>query len=195
MLKECKLVFETAESYLDHLKELHRVPTIYRYECTKSGCCQIFTTFHPFRKHIIGHSEYRVGNIQHDTTYTNDNTIIVDDKLECTNEEPPHSSAKRQKLEEGSTSYEPGRDNTEKHAEVDRAVIMFTLSLHNKNNITRKDVYDIQNEASVIFKELADLLGELDVKLENAEDEFSFKSCIERMKNVFRFISSDFNFF
>lgn len=162
MVVECTHMFEAAELYLDHLKEFHRVPSIYRYSCTKPGCGQIFTKYHPFRKHIIGQSVHR--SEQHEGSNTNNNNNIINGQLETVSEESIHSNTKRNKLDEASTSYDLRQERNEKYDKVKQATIMFTLSLHNKNNITRKDVYNIQNEASAILSELAKLLEDFNMR-------------------------------
>ncbi|XP_062700459.1 uncharacterized protein LOC134285060 [Aedes albopictus] len=187
MLVNCNLDFQTVNDYLLHLKQQHDLPVDYRYKCTVLACTQVFSKFYPFKKHIIGHERDICKTPCQNTPIKNPHLA----NTEITSQSDYSQTTKKQKTEENE-ELNAGSSN---YSKIDRSALNLTLSLHTKNNITRKDVYSIQTDVSEMLAELAHEFEELDVTIENPNEEFKMKSCINKMKNMFDPFNSDHKLF
>lgn len=165
MFEHCKSDFESAVVYLGHLKNHHRVPVNYRYRCTVPTipvCNQIFSKLYPFKKHIIGHSS---SESVHRTNVPQSNITDLDDRTVA---ESIDHNTKRQRISMELSSESEG-GFSDKMNEIERSATAFTLSLHVKMNVSRKDVYDIQRGIDSMFTEIANQLQDLQMIAPNPD--------------------------
>ncbi|XP_058827120.1 uncharacterized protein LOC131687098 [Topomyia yanbarensis] len=187
MLSDCKFIFSNVSDYFDHLKNYHVVPVDYRYRCTVMNCNQLFSKLYPFKKHMSRHSITGLAteSFSHQSNESNH---------ESRESNYSQNSNKKQKVDSNEQNT-LSKYLSPTFEAIDKSTADFTLSMHMKNNFTRKDVYDIQRRVSLIFKEVACQMELLDLKFADPEIEFNFKCYLSKLKQMFSLISSDHNFF
>lgn len=183
MLKDCKRSFINAHDYLNHLKDYHMTPTVFKYICTVQKCGQIFSSFFPFKKHTISH---QAGDRL--PSFENQNLVEVNVNSESHASDETTSSKKIKLVSEISESS----CTWGSLSEVDRSAFNFTLKLHAKNNFNRKDVYTVQNEVTELLTKLSDHIASLNASSSDVEDDYIFKSTLTKMKVLFSEINSDY---
>ncbi|XP_055585933.1 uncharacterized protein LOC129738704 [Uranotaenia lowii] len=192
LIIDCSRSFERASLYLKHLKTDHRVPVHYRYKCTYKDCKQIFSVFYPFKKHIMRHSASQTEtgsiNVEETSCYETQPTSSGYNSTEC--QQP-------KKLKTYSDVNIDAKDCTlsTNLKSLESAAVNFTLQMHAKHNVTRKDVYNIQKNVNELLSNIAILLESLDMYASDAETEFAFKKYLSIMKNLFSNINSDYKLF
>ncbi|XP_062557171.1 uncharacterized protein LOC134222036 [Armigeres subalbatus] len=97
--------------YLEHIKEYHRVPVVYRYECTGPLCRLVFSKFYPFKKHLMLHS------VPHQKEKSTISDIPIDEDRNYYNAHCS-TSPKKQKCGE-TTEYAENIEITDKRDAVD----------------------------------------------------------------------------
>lgn len=191
MITSCTSAFEEADSYLLHLKNHHQVPVVYRYVCTVPGCRQVFTSYHPFRKHVRGHGSS--GQLISSSALQEAEKKRHADPVFLSDDAPP---ARRLTIDDSCDErVELGDNHVQQIESMQSSALQLTLGLHMKNNITRKDVQNVQNDVAQMLHGIADNLETFNVVHQNAQDEFMFKQYINKIKNVFAPINTDYKFF
>lgn len=178
MIESCSRQFLVVSNYLTHITEDHKAPTEYRFKCTVGQCRQNFSLFYPFKKHILNHRSSQSCNLQNETDSSNSFSAISvpepkQQKIEILDQLPTAATEIKPSLETDSFN--------------------FTLNLHSKVNVTRKDVYSIQHDISQILSKIVSEIETFEIIFRNAQDEFSFKMLMSRIRSVFDGINSDHN--
>lgn len=198
MITSCTSAFQEADEYLQHLKNHHQVPVVYRYCCTVLACRQIFTNYHSFRKHIRGHGAKSQSNSslalpipQQQDRKRDIDTIVLDDTSPLEKKSMIDDDHRNEQAE---CSSDPLR-TVKQHDVMLSSAVKFTLGLHMKSNMNRKDVHNIQRDVTQMLHKIAYDLETMNVMHQNPQEEFNFKIYLDKMKNMFGPIDTDHKLF
>ncbi|XP_055605921.1 uncharacterized protein LOC129754079 isoform X1 [Uranotaenia lowii] len=184
-IEKCNRTMPNPNEYFKHLKNDHRLPALFDYKCTHVNCRQTFSKLYTFKKHILKHEELEPSNSSElQPTELADQSITLEPTA-AENDVPN----KKKKLQ--NKDFEPNRFIEE----FENTALNFTLGLHSKNNITRKDVYEIQKKVKKMLSDIASVLDNLNLDTGDPEVNFSFKQIIESMNNFFDSMNSDHKLF
>lgn len=189
MITTCHSTFPRIEEYLCHLKNDHSVPVEYRYKCTVGTCQQLFSKFYPFKKHIRLHRSVETVTNVNDSL---ENPVSAEIFKESPLSDDKSNYPKIRKLEKNVSPPDPklGEDDP-----INEATINLTLLMHMKNNMTRKDVYILQQAIGSMLQIFANEIENLDISITDPEKKFCFKKLMSKMRDNFRNINSDHKFF
>lgn len=187
MIDNCNNSFEKIAAYIAHLKDFHRVPTNYRFVCTFQKCTQVFSKFYPFDKHLQTHSRDIISirsSVDRSNKSVRENSPLLEEiappsKIQKTTDTDKH---KDHRLNEQINQFE-------NHA------LLFTVGLHNKNNVTRKDVYDIQQSVTDYLIKVADTFESLNINITDCDTEFQFITLLSKVRSTFSNLDSDYKLF
>lgn len=192
MIPECSVTFSCAYLYLDHLTHVHRIPRVYRYECTFSKCAQKLSSWYVFKRHLLGHVEQSSKSKRYEQDNRNqDKTSDVFEK-------------NQDDIDEQSASVSTAPDFSLCDGTYDRNIhtfqnsaVDFTLRLHSETNISRSDVVYIQKEAIKLNSKIVDeIIKMLPQIISNTPQvKFEFESYLEKLKNPFSSIDTEYKFF
>ncbi|XP_055544191.1 uncharacterized protein LOC129729560 [Wyeomyia smithii] len=185
MLENCSRSFSIANEYLHHIKIQHMVPTTFKYICTVQKCGQIFSSYFPFKKHIVKHqlTSFKSEHVMDTIT----NLVIT-----ANDTSPDDVSIKKRKKE--NESQEPGCSWNSLN-QIDRSALNFTLKQHAKSNFNRKDVYSVQNDVTELLTKLSNHIVSLNVASSDIDNTFIFNSTMEQIKVMFKNVNSDYKLF
>ncbi|XP_055600036.1 uncharacterized protein LOC129749161 [Uranotaenia lowii] len=204
MIAECSESFSSALEYFVHLEEVHRIPKYdFRYECTFQNCPQIFNQWQRFKKHVVNHKF--LAQQPSDHNQNND----LNEQSECQNSkrrrldthliENAGLSNQQEDSATNNTIQSTHKDELtfsfEDPEQTEIASVNFTLSMHMRHNITRKDVYFIQSEVNKITSKLACAIEDLTLDVTDAEVSFKLKKHLCTMKNLFKSFNTDHKLF
>ncbi|KAB0803133.1 hypothetical protein PPYR_00103 [Photinus pyralis] len=191
----CKKSFDTLYILIRHFKLQHGFKTNSNYTCLEGLCSQSFTNLSSFKRHIhIKHGIATVvdtpdhkRSIPHFEKQTNAviSQALDNESISCSNTESNTSIEdlnEHQNLEQYLTSITKFSAN-------------FTLSLHNKNNFAKKDVFFIQEMVTeCLLKPIIDLINAiLSKKITHyPKYDFDLHELLERLKNPFQFCNTDY---
>lgn len=213
MISGCSILSATPTEYLTHLKDYHDVPAVYRYRCTISNCRQIFSKVYPFKKHIITshHVGYQdIDNNEHTNSSVGQHgqssldqlslqTVVANSSRshsESRLSENDHSESSSSKIRRIESSNNQEADTNDNPIQIlEQMALKLTLYMHKHNNFTRKDVYEIQNEISLMFTEVADKFHKFKPYITDPENNFNFQNQIDKLKTIFDLINTDHKFF
>jgi len=152
----CKKDFLNFSALIVHLKIIHLLKSSSSYECVENQCTQFFPNLSSYKRHVtikhlkntfslptstLNNSNTICNNINTSTiTETPIDTVCSHDIPNYNQPPPPESSDNSIDLSSIINSF---------HI----SAVTFTLSLLNKNNFTRKDVFDIQQKMKISLLE------------------------------------------
>ncbi|XP_062555940.1 uncharacterized protein LOC134220838 isoform X2 [Armigeres subalbatus] len=148
-------------------------------------CVQIFSKLYTYKRHVKNHQFDRpTENIQNET----DETV---GKLPC--------ELQQMDMHKENTSNDIDNDRSINKLEANilhirQAAVEFTLKIHDRSNITRQDVRNIQNATQQFCLNAVQKLETLIVP-QNPQIQYEIDKYLNEMKNPFEFINTDFKFF
>lgn len=180
----CESIFKTINNYIDHIKILHGIPSIYKLKCKQGNCRQKFQNIYSFKRHLKKHSQNIIDN-----TKLHLNTI----DYEKNNTESSETNLVAN-IEQFSTEPCSAKENNDYLTDLQKSVLNFSLQLHNRVEFTRKDVIEIQDAVTeLITKPISKVIGVYFVKKFNNQSENinDFLNCIA---DPFREIRTEYKF-
>lgn len=177
----CEAKFESAEIYINHLKDDHLLPNNHRCICTVGKCTQIFQKFYSFKRHILSHAS----TLQQLPRQTQQDIKYQD----CAKPVDQHSS------QPPNETHQPDTFMIESLSKVDKSVVQFSLGLHKRPNLTRNDVKEIQNGAQNVFAEIAKRIEELELISSNPDLNYQLHHYLQKLKHTFDTIDTDYKLF
>lgn len=157
----CKQDISTFSALIVHLKIIHLLKSSSTYECIENQCTQIFPNLNSYKRHVtIKHlkNAFSLPTSTLNNSYTIcDNINNVNNTIVKTPE--PLDTAYSHDITKTNYNQQPP---PESHNSFDLSSIInsfhisavtFTLSLLNKNNFSRKDVFDIQQKMKISLLE------------------------------------------
>lgn len=134
----CKSKFSNLKNLVVHLKIFHLLKTNSTYECVEESCHQAFQCLNSFKRHIstkhICHNN-PIDNVENINSNANSDKNVSEKYLDTPIVDQPNCSTKTPQCFDIDSAI-----NT-----LYKSAITFTMSLHNNNNFTFKDVLKIQN--------------------------------------------------
>lgn len=183
----CKNTFSTLKSLVAHLKIFHLLKSYSTYECAEEFCHQAFQNLNSFKKHISTKHPTLNSNAQNCDSLT-DNLHSVNAPQGSNITEIMDEFADTHAFKIQSTSIEIP-DESLNLFDIDSSInflyklaIKFTMSLHNNNNFSFKDVLKIQNGIiDYLTKPMASML----MKLSQTQSDPVTKSKFNRLSTAF----------
>lgn len=194
-IEGCEKVFTVSSNYIKHLNSSHKIPVNYRYVCTFTDCIQKTNNWYTFKRHCLRH-DTNTGACANTNSGGESSSVpnvhqIVD---EISNNVPHFDCSAGPSNTPQSTS-----PLTNHLRDINEAAVAFTLELHNETNIPRSDVITIQRKASElntnIVKRVEEVLDSVLTGDENPQSKFELSKYLERLKQPFDFIDTDYKFF
>ncbi|XP_058454051.1 uncharacterized protein LOC131432029 isoform X1 [Malaya genurostris] len=177
----CTRCFNVATTYIEHLKNEHRIPNNYRITCTYCNSCDlVFLKFYSFKRHVFNHKFIDHSPICCEKSFKN---ADVNHYLTC------HSNESMKNTNEHDVNSSHLADET-----VPSIILNFLLNLHKRNNLTRSDVKSIVANVQEIHTNIANCLRKLPILFENDESALELQNFIEKLVHSFDSIDSDYKF-
>lgn len=179
-VKECTTTFELVERYISHLNEFHNIPNNHRCICTVDKCEQIFQKYYSFKRHLLNHKRIQSGTCR-----------------ENVQEIPSPTSAE----DIGNHNSEQNETNhtdsliIETLAKIDRLVVEYSLNLHKRPNLTRNDVFEIQQGTKNVYTEIAKQIENLGLLSPIPDVNYQFHHYLQKLKHTFDGIDTEFKLF
>lgn len=184
-VEECHMQFESADEYIGHLRDHHRVPSNYRFPCTYPKCLSVFSKLYPFKRHILSH------RFQQASSHPS-KSVIQEEATES--EAGPSCISSLSDTQEKSDVKHRCQNLDQSLLDIKSAAVNFTLKLHKKSNLTRADVRSIQEASQDVYSIIAEKIEEIPVHID-AELQFKFEVFVNSLKSTFNFINTDYKFF
>ncbi|XP_058839220.1 uncharacterized protein LOC131694748 [Topomyia yanbarensis] len=188
----CDEYAEDTTVYITHIKA-HNLSKPLKLRCTYQDCTQKMSNLYKFHRHIITH----VRSVDtHSNTEINYNRSV--DNIAKHKRTTPLANS----IEE-STDCEPstgGRDQSyicESLLAIDRLAVNFSLDLHRKRNLTRKDVVDIQNAVTTINSYLQNIIKTSTPLFASVDPDqtFLYETFVNKISTLFDFIGTEHKLF
>lgn len=179
----CADQFLSADVYISHLETVHRPPSDYRFQCTAPNCDQVVSKWYIFKRHLKNHLISK----DHDNAIINETHELQDEEA--------YIGEPREKKICGSNHTEEKYHISENLSEIDQAAVNFTLGLHCRPNIMRSDVRRIQEGAQEVYQKICQKIENLPIQIPDDQTAFEFTLYLNKLKNVFEFIDTDYKFF
>lgn len=180
---KCKEIFSHIPFLFKHFRQFHGLSTNDTYKCEQSKCFQVFKSAYTFKTHLMK---------KHSCTLQNDfkenrNTISTSEFILPGSLNDQCSSSKSV-----STSTKQIDFNMEKQNLMEN-VVAFSLNLHSKNNFTRKNVTDIQeNVEKYIINSIATAFEKVLIYIKDEQSRSQVKDLIEYIKIPFKQIKTEY---
>lgn len=195
----CKQDILIFSALLVHYKKIHLLKSSSTFECNESNCSQAFPCLNSFKKHTIlkhsintinlpsqittinnwnNHIDYG-NNLDTPIIYRTQNLLEIDSSIDVHPSLPDHNN-----------NYSLDLDNTIKSYHT--SAVKFTMSLLNKNNFSKKDVFEIQREIEKnIIKPIENLITIFTQSTINEPILLSsFPTIITAITNTFNFFNT-----
>lgn len=137
MIDKCPQRFQSVFLYFEHLTTLHKVPRIYRFECTFDGCHQVLANWYVFKRHVLGHQEEH--GIQQAACQSGPSIRRTNHNAS----KDPRTTSPENHQHDANTSEHPDNtqgaealDNTDRE-EIYKAAVEITLELYSETNLSR----------------------------------------------------------
>lgn len=190
----CKKKFTSVNVLILHLKKIHALKSNSIYRCWETSCQQIFSNLGSFKKHIL---RKHVNQTCSDANYHLLNTLnssateinqIINSK---DNDKDSANILHRKEIK-----YINKFNEDAVLAKVTESVAQFALNLHNNNNISRKNVTQIQESMTkLIIEPLLEIFTTfVDFKLdENSKKRNDFFSFLSRLRSTLKYVNTEYN--
>lgn len=182
----CKSKFSVSD-LIDHLKNTHKTPNFFTYECGQINCFQIFSERKSFKRHLL--NVHRHDNLletlptKTSNCKTNYSTVAFDNS--CKDVDKTIDNIGLCNLVSQSEII-PSQNLTNSLQNLDNIVNKITLNFYSKSNFCRKDVTFIQNNVSDLCKCIVDCLQNADVLKNNtnANQQNIISKCSDPFANI-----------
>lgn len=200
----CKSEFSSLTTLVVHFKVIHMLKKSSTYECTENKCSQVFSTLDSFKRHTQKHTNNVTKKIKinHNEKEIDDNTVIFQDinkDVNLHNLLKESQEIQYENVTHKPNDYENSIDFTNFNIDIainkiHQSAINFTMSLHNNNNFSRKDVVNLQKEFSQsLIEPIADVLTNfVNNKIKDPLLLSSFHTLISAISTPFKLCSSEY---
>ncbi|XP_021706005.1 uncharacterized protein LOC110678002 [Aedes aegypti] len=194
----CSTFFQAIDSLMKHLKIEHGTPAISNYKCTACKPAALFKDVHRFRRHVSAchHSLFQARSVTLEKSGTQHEKEKLLPSIEPAPMIPENEKEFENTIENEDIAIEV-KSKEEKILEIRSKLrevfLSFTVNLHGKKNLSRKDVIELQrNITEDIVIPILDALNEVvDIKknaanmelLNDLRDPINF-ICTERRLNT-----------
>lgn len=146
---KCRSCFSSIDKLIFHLKTFHNLKTNDVYTCVGSDCGQRFNNISSYKRHLRRlHCEHIEANA----------SPCSISSIEISQQKKEYSQSLNNNTKD-ITAFNENEALMLKDANAELSVIeesfMCSMTLHNKNNLNRKDVLDIQESISKVTKKIA----------------------------------------
>lgn len=144
----CLKNFVNSKTIIDHLKVVHGVPSIYKFQCKQQHCSQIFQNIYTFKEHLKKHEKHLLNSTQNIDIHEsfilkssaplmkldiNSQTNIPSNDSLCHNSSKEHASENLLKI-----------SSLPQFTDINKSMLSMSLNLIQKSSIPRKMVFEIQ---------------------------------------------------
>lgn len=167
----CKKQFPSVEALVLHLKIYHSLSSYSTFQCIEESCSQLFSNIHSFKRHINNHK-----------IKTLVENVVPIETIECIETD----SNTEESMMISNNCMELSTDFSTTAAE-------FSISLHNYNNFTRKNVENVQKLVANSF--LTPIASELKYfcdHISSYEAKFRLQQLIENISTSFDSCKTDY---
>lgn len=198
---QCICLFDSVDSLISHLLKDHHCKTISKFQCNQTKCRQKFHDVHRFKKHLKSHllkQQNEFNTISYEV-YEDSNILSNQISILSSSDESDVIS-ENDILNETVSDIE--RTQTSISADItsiENAMVSFTLNLHAKSNITRKDVSSIQVAVTdCIIKPLLENIRDFQNNYFTDQDKMErakFNEMFDKLQHPFKNIQTEYMFF
>ncbi|XP_071057004.1 uncharacterized protein [Onthophagus taurus] len=200
----CKLKFNTSSDVINHLKNFHRVPSIFKFICTYPQCTQQFQSIYSYKTHLKKHEAKNIPLCNTLTTQFLPTDMFPNrDDYNASTETAVTSQQKIEQINICQANNEDIRFRAsssnsvnENNFYIENDLIAFILSLHSQYNFSRKNV-NIQNltQTSITAPISNFITNSILPYTENSVIHDKLERLSTFLKDPFKTIKSEYKFF
>lgn len=178
----CTGSFSHIIELISHLKQYHGVSSNDTFKCVQKKCSQKFNNLHKFKLHLTR---------KHKSTNTNELQEFDLCNTQCTLSESIMNSKISSSATKSTKNVVDFRAELNK---IKKSILTFSLELHNKNNLSRKDIIHVQNIVQSHI--LSPILSYFEVTLtsysQNASENREIQDVFNILKNPFASVHTEY---
>lgn len=191
----CKKIFSSIESLIVHLKVYHSLSPYSTFECCEESCSQLFSSIYSFKRHLNAkHLQYFKKNFlkkyleNHEVDFGLKTSVQSDKSVEILESNVSHSI-----INQISNTTNDIKVTAVPTVIAPTIVANFSVSLHNNNNFTKKNVEDIQKlVTNTILAPITTHLKYFVSHISNLEAKACLENFIDHISNPFAICKTDY---
>lgn len=200
----CTVTTVTVKLLIKHIQRNHDPEST--FICAENNCLRSYNKIDSFRKHLIKNHNNLKNEVNVIVEPRTSTSLVISnhipysvDTQEISNIEPPINSLFENNVDESDienlvvpdvANFEHVQRQVNIEEELNKHAIKFSLSLHNKNFLPRKTVFEIQNE---IKQHILEPISNI-IKESVPQSTFASSTMINKLPEMFNNICTEFKF-